>query len=258
MKKLFKNPLILFALAIVLIAGSSVGAASAAFVYTTQAQQVNFSTAQISVELLEAQSKEVDGSLVADTDNYKSVSQDTGLTYPCINQEDFKIGVKYPEVIAVRNNSNDTTGYSEYVRVIVTKSWQKDGKKDTTLSPELINLETDDSWYHDKDADTREQSVYYLTSPLVNGASKDFIKSITIDNKVVTEGALTTSTEEGGYTTITTTYEYDGQTFNVELEVDAVQTHNAVDAIRGAWGVTATTDKADDGNITSINGKSVN
>ena len=39
-----------------------------------------------------------------------------------------------------------------------------------------------------------------------------------------------------GYT-ITYTYKYDGYTFHVDAEVDAVQTHNAKDAIKSAWGV---------------------
>ena len=40
-----------------------------------------------------------------------------------------------------------------------------------------------------------------------------------------------------GLTTITTTYEYDGAQFVLEATVDAVQTHNAKDAIKSAWGV---------------------
>ena len=33
------------------------------------------------------------------------------------------------------------------------------------------------------------------------------------------------------------TYDYDGASFVVEAEVDAVQTHNAQSAIKSAWGV---------------------
>ena len=39
---------------------------------------------------------------------------------------------------------------------------------------------------------------------------------------------------------MTTVYEYDGAMFVLEAEVDAVQTHNAADAIRSAWGVEVT------------------
>ena len=45
-----------------------------------------------------------------------------------------------------------------------------------------------------------------------------------------------TSVSSGGYTTITTIYEYDGARFCVEAKVDAVQEHNAQDAIWSAWG----------------------
>ena len=40
-----------------------------------------------------------------------------------------------------------------------------------------------------------------------------------------------------GYTVITTKYDYDGKKFVVKAEVNAVQTHNAADAIKSAWGV---------------------
>ena len=39
---------------------------------------------------------------------------------------------------------------------------------------------------------------------------------------------------------ITMIYKYDGVEFHVDVEVDAVQTHNAQDAIKSAWGVDAT------------------
>lgn len=35
---------------------------------------------------------------------------------------------------------------------------------------------------------------------------------------------------------ITTTYDYDGVEFRLEVEVNAVQTHNAKDAIWSTWG----------------------
>ena len=44
--------------------------------------------------------------------------------------------------------------------------------------------------------------------------------------------------EEDG-NVITTIYKYDGVEFHVDVEVDAVQTHNAQDAIKSAWGVDA-------------------
>lgn len=47
-----------------------------------------------------------------------------------------------------------------------------------------------------------------------------------------------TTTENGKvYKTITYEYEYEGYTFEIQADVDAVQTHNVVDAIKSAWGV---------------------
>ena len=46
-----------------------------------------------------------------------------------------------------------------------------------------------------------------------------------------------TRTTANGWTTVTTEFAYDGYRFNIKAEADAVQTHNAADAIRSAWGV---------------------
>ena len=46
----------------------------------------------------------------------------------------------------------------------------------------------------------------------------------------------TTEVTDAG-TTYTYEYEYDGYSFQVSAEVDAVQTHNAADAVKSAWGV---------------------
>ena len=44
-------------------------------------------------------------------------------------------------------------------------------------------------------------------------------------------------TEENGAQTITMAYAYDGMRARLDAEADAVQTHNAKDAIKSAWGV---------------------
>ena len=48
-----------------------------------------------------------------------------------------------------------------------------------------------------------------------------------------------TQTEDGNKTEIVTSYDYNGITFHIDMEVDAVQEHNAAAAIRSAWGVDA-------------------
>ena len=62
----------------------------------------------------------------------------------------------------------------------------------------------------------------------------NFADSIAIDDKVTIDNRV----EQNG-NVITTTYRYDDVEFHLEAEVDAVQTHNAQDAIMSAWGVDA-------------------
>ena len=46
-----------------------------------------------------------------------------------------------------------------------------------------------------------------------------------------------TRTETAEGTVITTSFAYDGYRFNIKVEADAVQTHNAAEAVNSAWGV---------------------
>ena len=55
MKKIVKNPLVILAVGVLIVAASSVGATRAAISYSNKADQVNFSTAKLQVELQEKQ-----------------------------------------------------------------------------------------------------------------------------------------------------------------------------------------------------------
>ena len=73
--------------------------------------------------------------------------------------------------------------------------------------------------------------------------------AVRINESVLTQGRrvdLPTSSAN----VINYVYEFDGLRFNVDAEVQAVQTHDAVNAIKSVWGVDATIDG--DGNISSI------
>ncbi len=59
-----------------------------------------------------------------------------------------------------------------------------------------------------------------------------------VDNKL-TSYVETKPYEENGVAiegTIVNEYQYDGQAFQIEIQADAVQTHNSEDAIYAAWG----------------------
>ena len=62
-----------------------------------------------------------------------------------------------------------------------------------------------------------------------------------------------TATNDGKV--ITLDYDFDGVRFVMEAEVDAVQTHNAQDAIKSAWGVDVTIDES--GNLKLTGGSGV-
>lgn len=274
MKKIVKNPLVLLAVGVLVVAGSSVGATRAAITYSSRAEQVDFSTSELSVEIQELQGSEY----VAVGKSEKEVNNAAGtvadsLTFPAIaadmmtndddksNDRPFTVGKKYDENVRVVNTS--AGGYDEYVRVFVRTSWKDANGKNTILDPKLINLEYADGWYTDTTENTDAEAhgegyAMYLAKPLAYGESADLIKSITIDNEVLTYVKTVGGTEKDGKISgvVTDEYQYNGKTFYVEIRVDAVQTHNAEDAILGAWGVHANVNES--GVITSINGAAVN
>ena len=152
----------------------------------------------------------------------------------------FTPGKKYNEAISVKNSGTIDT----FVRVIITKSWQdKEGKKNTELSPDLIELNflTDNGWeiakdqsYQSEQSDQyKERTVLYYTKALKAGKPTPALSDTLRINPSIASDV--TKVPKGK--TITYTYKYNGYTFHIDAEVDAVQTHNAKDAIKSAWGV---------------------
>ena len=124
--------------------------------------------------------------------------------------------------------------------MIITKSWQdKEGKKHTELSPDLIELNflTDNGWQVADAQSTRERTVLYYTKALKAGKPTPALSdTLRINPSIASDVTMHVSKSEIGKT-ITYTYKYNGYTFHIDAEVDAVQTHNAKDAIKSAWGV---------------------
>ena len=151
--------------------------------------------------------------------------------------EQLQLGRTYPEVIAVRN----TGSIDQYVRVKLYCYWTNaDGSKNTELSPDWIDLHltNGNGWVEDTAARTAERRVLYYTNILPTGAAAPALSdTLTINDKLAAKVTETRTTNAAGQTVLTTTYDYDGVQFNIEAEVDAVQTHNAEDAILSAWGV---------------------
>ena len=145
--------------------------------------------------------------------------------------KEFHLGQTYTEKLSVRNSGSIDT----YVRATVYRYWQDgNGRKLTALSPDMIDLELDtgSGWVVDKEASSAERTVLYYTALVPAGAdTRPFSKTLTVSGEIPYQATQTTS---GGV--ITTTYDYNGVTFQLEVHVDAVQTHSAQLAIRSAWG----------------------
>ena len=87
--------------------------------------------------------------------------------------------------------------------------------------------------------------LYYTHAVPPEGVTEALSDAIRIDPQIA---QYVTVNEEGEYE-----YIYDGYSFCLEAEVNAVQTHNAADAIKSAWGVDVTVTDDDGGTITSVN-----
>lgn len=232
-KKIFSaKPAILLAAAAGLLLFATVGSTRAALTYYSENYAAEVTVSNIGVTLTE------NGTAVGYRDyTHKNgrwnESEGTLLSGLLADGEKFVPGKEYPERLAVTNSGTIDT----YIRVIVKKSWIDQEGKETTLSPELIDLNfTGNGWVIDEASSTRERTVLYYTKSIASGESTpDFTDTLRIDPSIA--GKVTeTVTEENGYQTITTVYAYDGYQFQLEAEADAVQTHNAADAIKSAWG----------------------
>jgi hypothetical protein len=230
----------LFALAVVLLLGSSVGGARAALTYYSETYSSRLQMYDIGVTLNE------NGNAVSwrdyDADSNGTWSQSSGVLLADMLGEDENVvlGKAYPEAISVTNSGT----IDEYVRVSLYAYWlDRDGNKMQELSPALIELHLlcdqtgyDNGWLLDEAATTTERTVLYYRSILSAGeTSVPLSDTLTVDGLVASKVTQETKTEDG-YTTIVTTYDYDGVQFQLEARVDAVQTHNAADAIWSAWG----------------------
>lgn len=228
---------LLLALAAVLLLGSAVGSTRAALTYYSENYTAEIKIYQIGVSLLE------NGNVVSsrnyDNNAFKETSGEL-LTNMLGKDEKLQLGKKYDETLTVKNSGS----IDEYVRVRIYKYWTEEGSdcKVTTLSPDLIklNLVNQGQWINpEPDAKNKECTELYYKGVLPSGATAaNFAEGISIDGQLANEVEITEK-NEGGHKTITTTYKYDGVKFHVNVEVDAVQTHNAQDAIRSAWGVDA-------------------
>ena len=233
-KKSFpKKPALVLTAAALLLVGSTVGSTRAALTYYSENYSAQMNMQSIGVSLLE-NDKVVSSRDYVSNNEWKGTSEGTLLTNLLGKDETFTPGKKYNEAISVKNSGTIDT----FVRVIITKSWQdEEGNKNTYLSPDLIELNflTANGWQVAKAQSTKERTVLYYTKAVAAGDTTPALSDTLRINPSIASDVKQNVSEDGK--TITYTYKYNGYTFHIDAEVDAVQTHNAKDAIKSAWGV---------------------
>lgn len=234
-KILSAGPIALLSASALLLAGSTVGSTRAALTYYSDNYTADMSVSSIGVSLTE-NGKTISSRDYSHGNNEWDVTK--GELFKDLQKDDSIVpGKAYGEELGVTNSGS----IDSYVRVILTKSWtDTKGNKDTELSPDFIDLHfvEGNGWIIDETASTPERTILYYTGIVPAGESTpNFTDTLKIDNKIAEKVKVETDKDEEGNEIIRHIYKYDGYQFHVDAEVNAVQTHNAQDAIKSAWGV---------------------
>lgn len=230
-KKNIVKPVLLLAVSAVLLIGSTVGTAWAAIRYYSEHYTAQFSTSSIGVTLLE-NGKAVSSKNYAGNGRWDEAGDGQLLKNMLGKNEKLTPGKRYQEALSVQNSGNIDT----FVRVIITRSWQDGAGKNKSLSPELIELNlTGDGWVQDDVQSSPERTILYYTEILPAGETTPPLSdTIRIGNEIARK---VSKVQDGNI--IRYVYDYDGYSFHLDAEVNAVQTHHGTEAIKSAWGVDA-------------------
>ncbi|MCI9209677.1 MAG: hypothetical protein HFI83_03155 [Eubacterium sp.] len=228
---------LMLAAAVLLLLGSTVGSTRAALTYYSDNYVAKITVSQIGVSLLEngevVSSRDYNDNAWKVTTNKGDGSASGSLLANLLKPEEkLALNKKYDEKLTVKNSGS----IDEYVRVRIYRYWMKDGQKVTTLSPDLIDLNLINSgqWVKNSNETAECVELFYKGILKTGKETEPFADTVRIDGRLAQEATIETKGD-----TVTTVYKYDGVEFHIDVEVDAVQTHNAKDAIKSAWGVDA-------------------
>ncbi len=262
--RMSKKTMALLVAGVLLIAGSGIMGTKASLAVFSEDYTAEFYMNHLQVHLLENGEDVCKEHNTLDGDTKVTGELATSLGYS--NGPDGEIlgkvepGKVYREEIAARNGQD----IPQYVRVTVRKYWvETDGegnvlkddegnpKKTTALSPDQIRLTygkdnsgakardeyNSEAWTISSEESTTESTTYYLKQALDGGEDSALLfDRVMIDGNLVKKGK-TTKSDDGEYTVYTYEYDYDGYAFFIEADMQAIQTHNAQDAIYSQWGV---------------------
>ena len=222
--------ILLFVFAACLVAAGGIGTAGAVPTKVSEYYSGGMETYDIGVTLLE-NGKAVSSRGTAGGSGYVSDERYGALLEELVPEgQQFHMGQSYGEELSVSNSGS----IDAYIRVTIYKYWLRGTEKDTTLAPEMIDLHlvTDNGWTVDESSSSAERTVLYYTAALGAGEETPaFTDTLQVSGELPYKVEQTRNNNE-----ITTTYAYEDVTFQIEVQVDAVQTHSGEEAIRSAWG----------------------
>ena len=259
--RLSKRTTALLVAAVLLLAGGTVTGTRAALNIRSELYRAHFYLNHLQVHLIENGKDVCGGSNDLNGQTKVTGNLATSLGYDGKKLGEVEPGKFYKEEIAAENGQD----IDEFVRLTVRKYWvktDKDGNivkengkevKAENMDPSWIHLRfggkdgyNTSAWFENPAERTDESSTYYYKSDLDGGAvSKNLFDEIMIDRKIA-EKSREIETVEGNKKIYTYVYKYDGAIFFIEADVQAIQTHNANDAIRSQWGVRNITAAYDD------------
>ena len=260
MRKIGKKTLIPLMIALALVLGGAMGAfglTSSGLPFESKDYKAQFYLNHLQVHLLENGKDVCGGNNTLDGESKVSGDLLRNLGYSRAENADgtetlgsVEPGKLYTEKIQAENGQDVPI----YVRVTIRKFWMNEKKdsdgstelvKATELSPDKIGLKygkadyNSGDWFINDSETTAEQTTYYYRYQVAaNGVTEPLFDSLVIDNTVMQREKLSEQKDEAtGVTTIKYKYTYDGYTFFVKADAQAIQTHNANDAIHSQWGV---------------------
>lgn len=247
-RHMFMGSTLLLVAAAALLLASTVGSTRAALTYYSD-YELQVTVPSIGISLIE--NEKVVSHRNYENNRWSSDGNGSLLSGLLEEGEKVKPGKRYEEELKVSNSG----AIDVYVRVVLCRSWKDaEGNKDTSLTPAFIGLELkdgEDGWMVDETASTPERTVLYYTKPLASGESTPaFCDAVQIDPMISTKVIKSEIINGDGNKIITTACAYNGYRFDLEAEVDAVQTHSAAEAIKSAWGIDAAV--AEDGSLSLL------
>lgn len=198
----------------------TVPGARAALTYFSDDYVAEIQQTHIGVKLLEQTGTEPDYDVVSGEGALLTNTGALGIT----EQDPLELDHWYDEKLSARNASDDM---DEYVRLTVRKYWaNSNGEKEPALDPRLIQLESDDEskgcWVFSEGESTDERLVFYYKDKLAAGS----------DAKAPAVTAFQVSSDVK-----TAEQDYSDCYVALAAQVDSVQTSNAPEAAKSAWGV---------------------